>query len=227
MRLMLNGLLGLGLLLLTACVNVYEWNQKLTVVIETPDGPLSASTVTKVIKTDQDAFWMPIEARGVTSTLQGEAITLEVTDERYLFVLIEDMDQLAIRSFTQFTYSSGGFGRWARTIANHRGTTDVPAEHYPMMVTFDDIDDPTSVRLVTPDTFEAIFGTGLDFAGMTLSITEEQPTNGVVVNVLDWLPKVSPDRLDGDSIERSSAMNRLANSLSANSFTTERFDGDF
>ncbi len=186
MRLMLNGLLGLGLLLLTACVNVYEWNQKLTVVVQTPGGEVSGSSVTRIQKTETNGFLFPIEARGVQSSLTGEAVVVEVSPDQYLFVLLDGTDVLAQRAFPQFTYTDDTFGEWARTIQEHREPGEVPLEHYPMMVTFLNSTDPESVRLVSPDDLAEFFGAGVTLKGMILEITEEPMTVGVLEGILNW-----------------------------------------
>lgn len=71
------------------------------------------------------------------SKIRGEAVVLEVMPNRYLFVLLDGVDQLALRSFPQLTYTkSNEFGQWARSVQKHRNIGEVPREYYPMMVTF-------------------------------------------------------------------------------------------
>jgi len=97
----------------------------------------------------------------------------------------------------------------------------VPQEDYPQMVTFDDINTPTSVRLVDPTNLSDVFGAGYVLEGMTLQIVKEPVTQGKAESVLNWLYQIWPYTLDGRRIETIEAENRLANSLSANSFSTE------
>ena len=130
-----------------------------------------------------------MEARGVQSSIHGEAVALEITPGRYLFVLLGGQGQLALRTFPQFTYRSDEeFRQWARSIERHRGTGEVPPEYYPMMVTFTDIDDPTSVQRVDPDDFAATFGNQFELAALNLEITDDERTVRRVLDILEWWP---------------------------------------
>ena len=91
----------------------------------------------------------------------------------------------------------------------------------PMLVTFDDITKPETVREVDPEDLTAVFGEGVRLKAVTLEVTEEAVTEGRVEGVLGWLDEVWPRQLDGRRIETLDAKNRFANSLSANSFSTE------
>ena len=178
--------------LLAAC-NPYGWNQKLTVTVQTPDGPVSASSVTQVTKIVSDGPFPLPEARGGRSELAGEAVVVEVLPGEYLFVLLKGVDDLAFRAFEDvIPYRRGSeFARWARQIARHREPGIVPPANYPMMVMFEDISDPTSVRLVEPDDLESAFGKGFGLISMTLEIVDEGPTVGAVEELLPWLQHIS------------------------------------
>ncbi len=182
-------LLFLILTLLAACSKTYSWNQKLTVTVMTPAGEVSASSVVEVTKVSSTGKFILPEARGVKSKLRGEAVVLEVTPGKYLFVLLDGVDDLAHFVFPQIPYEhSSEFGRWARQIAKHRGSGIVPREKYPLMVTFEDAGDPASVRSVNPDDLASRFGPGVSLAELTLDITDEPTTRGPVERVLSWWP---------------------------------------
>ena len=63
---------------------------------------------------------------------------------------------------------------------------DVPRKYWPVLVTFTDISDPTSVQLVDPDDLSAVFGEGFALRAVTLEITDAPVTSGVVEGVLGW-----------------------------------------
>lgn len=73
----------------------------------------------------------------------------------------------------------------------------VPAELYPLLVTFDDIADPTTARRVDPSDLASMFGPGYALKAITLEITDEKVSAGRVEAVLGWLVKapyiVPPD----------------------------------
>lgn len=101
------------------------------------------------------------------------------------------------------------------------GMIAVPAYQYPMLVTFGDVTDPLSVKMVDPKDLAASFGTGIRLKSVTLEVTDEPVTEGVVVEKLRWLTIIWPSKLDGKRYETIQAENRLANSLEVGAFTTE------
>ena len=79
-------------------------------------------------------------------------------------------------------------------VASDGQSRDVPRKHYPLLVTFDDINDPASVRRVDPGDLSATFGPGYRLNDVTLSIMDEPLTKGVVEIVLGWLTEVGNER---------------------------------
>lgn len=61
-----------------------------------------------------------------------------------------------------------------------RDRAPVPLKALPMLVTFDDIADPTSMRQGAPDDLAASFGQGYALREVTLEITDAPTTTGVV-----------------------------------------------
>jgi len=178
----------------------YSWRQKLTVTVETPAGEVSASSVSAVSWRKQ---WIRWDGMGWDYDLTGEAVVVEVTPGRYLFALLkgagttEYMGSVAAASIAGregrvidgalFGEVQGKRGRAAGVIA-------VPEGQYPMMVTFGDIADPASVKLVDPDELAASFGTGVRLKSVTLEVTDEAVTEGVVERVLGYLEEVGKSR---------------------------------
>lgn len=80
-----------------------SWHQRLTITVETPSGEVSGAGVTAV----KDVSWLGSlvipGARGVHTTVTGEAVVIEVLPGRYLFALLE---------------SESGEGSWKRDAAN-------------------------------------------------------------------------------------------------------------
>lgn len=217
------------LALLWAVVNKdrYSWHQTLTITVETPVGEVSASSVSAV---SWRKHWIRWDGMGWSYDLTGEAVVVEVAPGRYLFALLggagktEYMGSFAAASIAGregrvidgalFAEVQGKRGRAA-------GVITVPEVQYPMLVTFDDIADPLSVRLVDPTDLAASFGQGVRLKSVTLEVTDEAVTVGRVEGVLGWLARISPYQLDGKRNETIQAENRLANSLSAGWFSTE------
>jgi hypothetical protein len=69
-------------------------------------------------------------------------------------------------------------------------TRPLTPDQYPLLVTFGDINDPTSVRRVDPNDLAASFGPGYRLNAITMTITDEPVTEGKVETVLGWLPSL-------------------------------------
>ncbi len=68
-----------------------------------------------------------------------------------------------------------------------------------MLVIFDDITKPETVREVDPEDLAAMFGEGVRLKAVTLEITSEAVTDGRVEGVLGWLgPYPEPHLIPGD-----------------------------
>lgn len=172
--------------LLTACnpfPKTWEWNQKLTVEVETPQGVKSGSAVTHV-------SWQDANALGnYVARYSGEATVVEIAPGRYLFALIgEPTKYIAQYTFhKQFGTSRADYQTLLPEIEKFRGTADVPRDRYPLLVTFSDIADPTTVRKVDPDNLAASFGPGVNLVRITLEITDDKVTTNNAGRILTWL----------------------------------------
>ncbi len=176
---------------LGACSNSNSWRQKLTVGVETPDGVKSAASVVSVTMTDTHGYeWItPPEARGARYDRTGEAVVMEVAPGRYIFVLLEDMPYA-----TNVIFPDKPPVETAPKLSRLRVSRELTPEQYPLMVTFDDINDPASVKRVDPDDLTASFGPGYTLVSLELEITDEKVTHGRVEAVLGWLEKIGRER---------------------------------
>ena len=168
----------------------YSWRQKLTITVETPAGEVSASSVSQV---SWSKHWIQTDGMGWDYDVTGEAVVVEVTPGRYLFALLkgagttEYMGSVAAASIA---------GRESRVIDGDlfdevrdqrdraAGVITVPDYQFPMLVTFDDIADPASVKLVDATDLATSFGPGVRLKSVTLVVIDEQVTKGVLEGVL-------------------------------------------
>lgn len=205
----------------------YSWRQKLTITVETLAGEVSASSVSAV---SWRKHWIRWDGMGWSYDLTGEAVVVEVTPGRYLFALLGGPEKTEYIGLVAAASIAGRElqridGALFDEVRDKRdraaGVITVPEYQYPMLVTFGDIADPGSVRLVDPDDLAASFGPGVRLKAVTLEVTEEAVTEGVVEGVLGWLSAIRPNKLDGQRYETIDAKNRFANSLGAGWFSTE------
>lgn len=124
----------------------------------------------------------------------GEAVTLDLGGGRYLFALLghsENSEYIARLAPSIFEKTAGL--QWGdatfKAAEEASGPIPVPPSLYPMLVTFGDIADPKTVRRVEPLKFATSFGAGHALKSITLEITNEAVTRGVLETVLTWLSK--------------------------------------
>ena len=85
----------------------------------------------------------------------------------------------------------------AERLETLREVRELSSDQYPMLVTFADINDPTTVRRVDPDNLAASFGPGVSLKRITFGITGEDVTDGRIRELLPWIggceePKFGP-----------------------------------
>ena len=208
----------------------YAWHQKLTLAVDTPDGVRTGASVTEVEVILTPTGWPT--ATQLKVNRRGEAVVVDLGGSRFLFALLRGSGEgFARRVFRDQLADApadraGGrtYGTKARALSKLRATAPVPFDALPMLVTFGDIDDPTTVAPVDPDNLAASLGAGFALRDVTLEITDAPVTEGVVEGVLGWLDKLDGGMLDGRRNSTISAENPLANDLSRGSFAR---DGSF
>jgi hypothetical protein len=170
---------------------------RLTLEVETPDGPKSASSVLAV---HPDRSYT---RRGLTRTL-GDAVFVDLGQGKNLVALLvhvdgklalDDVNYVALRAYAEASGKRVPFSEMSRL----SGTVPVKGALVPVLVAFADPAMPGSARLVPPDDAEAVLGKGyrlqrisaevvpngywpLDFGG----VLGEPVTRGVLKK-LPWL----------------------------------------
>jgi hypothetical protein len=207
-----------------------DYRYRLTVEVETPEGLKTGSSVIEVQqsigRTTMDGFGEQVFLR-----IRGEAVAVDLPDGRTLYALLR----------------SGGDVEWAARVipflspdANDdnplddllllEGKKELPRtwskpgpfnnrSAYPMIVTFGDEADPTSVAEVEPDYLSAAFGEGVKLKRITAELTDDPMTTGIEERLV-WLRNLWPNKLNGDRFEDFEKP-ELAARLSPNSFSTE------
>ena len=210
----------------------YSWHQRLTVAVETPTGEVSGSSVSAVSWRKHGSWWSVL---GWSYDVTGEALVVEVTPGRYLLALMRGTVTTEYMGSVAPASIAGREGRVLNlelfsellsevnySSSRAAGVIPVAEVWYPMLVTFDDITKPETVRVVDPENLAAVFGQGVRLKAVTLEITEEAVTEGRVEGVFGWMqnypeahiiPKVDPKDFSlpttlwqGDLIRRNGAL---------------------
>lgn len=202
----------------------YNWTQKITITVDTPTGFVSSSATSSIQIYDIPG-WIPLNqsARSYKLTA-GEAVVVDLGEGQYLFGLLKGVHRVAefeLADKNDKCYANGNDVGFAPCVVNFKGIQDIEPSNYPILVTFDDISDPASVKEVDPNDLAATFGEGYSLKSITLEITDDPVTEGEVEKVLGWLNDIWPNTLDGQRYHTINSENRLANSLTAGNFSTE------
>lgn len=204
----------------------YTWHQTLTLVVDTPDGSKRGSATVEVRVWTQHM----IPGRGTTGagSHRGEATFVEVAPGRYLFALLRSRQSvdhpryIATHAFFDQVKKDDGVNiAWSRLERLH-ATALVPRKHYPMLVTFMDLADPTSAREVDPDDLAATFGEGVKLKAIEITLSNAPVTDSRVSEVLTWLKDIPPGyQLDGAERVGPIRSASSARRLGVGAFSTE------
>lgn len=203
----------IALALLTSCSLAYDtptYRYRLTVEVDTPDGVKVGSSVIEG-KIGQSWHLDNLSAGpSIRSSAIGEAVVVNLPNDRHLFALLrsEDVGDWASRIIFAFVprYQGDGANRetW-RAINRIRterelprysrfGSRRKPVSAYPILVTFDDLQDPTSVKRLNPDDLAVTFGDGVSLKRITLQVTDDPVTTGIQ-ELLPWLGQITASDL--------------------------------
>jgi hypothetical protein len=190
-------LLFVALISLAGCGENHVWRQKMVLEVETPAGIVSGGSVTEM--TVRWFGGLDRMSSEVNARVRGEASFVEIAPGRFLFALFKDGE--AFRTAEVFREASDNKETRPITarLESLRDSRVVPSDRYPMLVTFDDINDPKSVKLVDPANLAATFGPGFALKSITVEITDANVTGGKVGKLLEWLSQYPEPVLDTTS----------------------------
>lgn len=172
------------------------WRYRMTVEVATPEGLKTGSAVHEVSNAASNVK-IGFPESGNPADFRGEAVVVDLGARGVLFALLQtDPEEIFYETFPNPNGRSTvqGITNYNRTLS---AGMRLPAALTPRLVTFGDITDPMSVRLVDPKDLSATFGSGITLEAITLEITREQPTFGVVTEWLPWLRPLDGGYLDG------------------------------
>lgn len=175
----------------------YNLHYKITVIVETPEGIVTGSAVRQI---SNSVPRIDLPDVGNPASVKGEAVVLDMGDRGVLFALIShESDNRFYRAFRHLWKKGGstpeGIKFYASMPVGTKGTlSPYRWPGYPKLVTFKDMNDPKSVTLaqewvisggkkpleLKADHMEELFGKGVKLKDITLEITDEPVTLGVV-----------------------------------------------
>ena len=203
-------------------LNQYTWHQKMTLEVEAEGQLYTGSSVVKVMVKESDPLTNQL-GYPLQSGATGEAAFVELPGSRYLFALLDggppdSGPQTNAVNIFEDRLPQRGIERFA-VLSTSRFKTEIPESQYPLLVTFTDLTDPTTVKVVDPENLAATFGPGVSLKRLTLEITDEPVTEGKIEQVLGWWCDLRKKRarLNG-STSIAISDNELSNNLGTGSF---------
>jgi hypothetical protein len=173
------------------CTKNYTYHVKYTVVVQTPEGKKTGASVVEVSYSDGRND--PIQRMGMVynAGMRGEAAVVDLGHGRYLFALVvrEGMQYAPYDAVAaHHDISERTIWELMPRLGQYAGKPlPLPRNAFPLLVTFEDVRDPKTVKKVDPDNLAAAFGPGYRLKSVTLEITDAPVTRGRVEKVLGWL----------------------------------------
>jgi hypothetical protein len=113
-----------------------------------------------------ESTWGPTEARGVRADAHGEAVYVDLGDGKHVIGILgwgpKGGDQDKIFGLTRAALAPGRYVNW-KDEYKLKGKGDLPPDYVPTFVTFAEVNDPKTARIVQPDEFAQVFGPSVRF----------------------------------------------------------------
>jgi hypothetical protein len=175
-----------------------KWRQKTHIVVETPQGQVTGDSVVQAAAKERSGMETLGAGAGTTGGIQGEAVVVNLGG-KYLFALLDSEDWYKTYSVFANDLTREGKANYAtagREYPKIKGARPIPPKLYPTLVTFTDLADPKSVKLVDPANLAATFGQGYRLKSVTLEITDEDVTKERIEKLLPWFTQENPIFID-------------------------------
>lgn len=175
------GIIGFGWLAYRSSFPTYTYRYRMIVNVETPDGLRSASSVIQVSWRKQPQLLVPVPPYHPSA--EGEAVFVDLGNGRNLIALLAggvngaDVDYVihAPQHASGLDFSEASKPR----LPYLTGRWTLPEGKLPTFVTFTDLNDPLSARVMPPDQFESVFGPGIRLRDVTIEMTKDDVTRGI------------------------------------------------
>jgi len=167
----------------------YTHRYRLTIEVDTPQGVRSGSSVIEVERSDQR--WVLIAQGRYVFRVRGDAVFVDLGEGRNLVALMafgpraENIDQMIslwVEAYGQYKWDENA---WAGRI-KMQGPVELKPPLIPTLITFSDVSDPKTARLVRSDEFEKAFGQGVRFRRAWLEMRNASPVLAIERRLPWW-----------------------------------------
>jgi hypothetical protein len=197
----------------------YSYRFRLGIEVEDDGQPKTASSVLEV-KTVQGPCLNP-SAPCSRTYVYGQAVVLDLGAKPLLIAALAfGRDRLQTSDF-EFLPAFAFFGRpewgrfgaddnigWSKRLSTMSGTRELTGDLTPLLVWFENINDPKTVQQVLPENLPQIFGAKVRFVRAWISLTHDPVSTGIEQR-LSWLRGMG-SYLDGTQLEKSTLSGQLS-----------------
>ncbi|MBL8712983.1 MAG: hypothetical protein JNM12_08790 [Alphaproteobacteria bacterium] len=165
--------------------DVKTWRYRITVSVNTPEGLKSGSTVREVIYSGPTRGGA---GSGISIKCRGEAVVIDLAPRGVLFAMTagDDCSNILLKIFRKDGVSAFD----PSNIPNSGKVVLEPGKYpeYAPLVTFSNLNDPTTARGVNYREMEKTFGSDVNIHEVTVEMTNDPITWGIE-KWLPWLPQ--------------------------------------
>jgi hypothetical protein len=159
---------------------------RLTVEVDTPEGLRSGSSVIQISRWESGG--LP-DARKIGSVIRGEAIFIDLDHGKNLIAILgwgqvgEDEDKIV--HLISAALAPQVRGDWKEE-CKLRGRGDLPSSYFPTLISFSDLKNPATAKVVNPADPAATFGLGYALRRITFETTSDAVTHGIEKKLPWW-----------------------------------------
>lgn len=169
------------MLLISSCeeAKYYSWNYRITIEVETPEGIKSGSAVRRVAAQlgNLNPFY---DARDYVQETYGEAVVVDLGERGILFALINQESNMDVYDAIASTHKDPSFEQFYYYDTLASGTRGILKRSNSTLTTFDDLDDPKTVKELNYDDLESAFGQGVKINQILIEIIDDPVSRGTV-----------------------------------------------
>lgn len=201
-------IIGLALWLGSAFVyqtwNTYPHRYRIIVEADTPGGLKTGSGVIAV-EVIQKAKWVP-QAGGTLTDVWGDAIFVDLGDGKNIVALLGMGPTGAVDGIYRLAATAFGRSResyWYREARNWTGKAELTSKDYPTLVTFSNVNDPSTATVLDGASLSSVFGSGYDSVKISIEMTSDPVSYGITKH-LPWVESYEKRKLAWRAINRGS-----------------------
>jgi hypothetical protein len=195
-RMRILGIIALSIVLLIGGTFVlwptYAYRYRITLEVEVDGAIKNGSSVLEVTRR-----WDPVPGRPIThysTAAMGEAVFVDLGTVGNLFLLLtnegrNNPEQLGAQTFHFDPTDTNDVSEQRRRVdalTAKRATAELRPDQLPMLVTFANLHDASTARVVRPSEFEQVFGAGVHLHRAWIEMTSDPITSGIESKLPRW-----------------------------------------